>query len=138
MRRELVGLNGGKKQFWLRLHRKEVEEFYFKHGPEATMKEFCLRPATLERFFDRKGHEERATRLSENDRWVLRMANEGIRDVKRHLRQLEEWKEEVQPVIDVGQSLINATMAKIRQQSGYPTLSKDPLRIANLGGKSEK
>lgn len=42
MRTELVGLSGGKKQFWLRAHRREVENYYSVHGAKATMWEFRL------------------------------------------------------------------------------------------------
>lgn len=62
MREELRGLNGGNKQFWLRTHRKEVEQYYFDSGPEATMEEFNLRQPTLERFLSRKGRDDKINR----------------------------------------------------------------------------
>lgn len=109
MRTEVIGLNGGSKQFWLRMHRKDVEQFYYANGPEATMAEFNIYPDTLERFLARKGREERSIqRLSDSDRYVLRMAMESNRDLKRRLADLEVWREEVEPVIQVTQALINA------------------------------
>lgn len=138
MRKELEGLTGGLKQLWLRGNRGEVEAFFFKNGHEATCKEFNLRSLTLERFFARKGYDERAKKLSENDRYVLRIAMEGERELKRRISRLEEWQVEVQPVIEVGKALIGATMAGIQIPSGKTPLLKDPLQLADFGEKSEK
>lgn len=51
MRPELKNMKGGTKQLYLRLHRSEVERYYFRYGPELTMREFNLKEDTLERFF---------------------------------------------------------------------------------------
>jgi hypothetical protein len=138
VRKELEGLNGGAKQLRLRQNRGEVEAYFFKHGHEATCREFNLRSLTLERFFARKGYDARAKKLSESDRFVLRIAMEGDRELKRRISRLEEWQVEVQPVIEVGKALIGATMAGIQIQSGKTPLLKDPLQLANFGEKSEK
>jgi len=47
-------MKGGEKQFWLRVHHREIEQFYYEHGPDATMREYNMRPPTLERFLNRK------------------------------------------------------------------------------------
>ena len=39
MRPELKDMKGGTKQLYLRLHRSEVERYYFRYGPELTMQE---------------------------------------------------------------------------------------------------
>ena len=89
MKAELQRLNGGAKQFWLRVHRKEVEAHYFQHGPDATMAEFNMKPATLEAFLKRKGSDDRINKLSEADRWVMRIAKEDVREVRHRVGELE-------------------------------------------------
>ena len=138
MRSELAGLNGGSKQFWLRVHRKEVEAYYFLHGPEATMLEFNMKPDTLEAFLKRKSSDDRINKLSESDRWVLKMAKEDVREVRRRVADLESWRVEVEPVIAVGRALLDSTMEKIRVKVEHPALLNDPLRLANFGEKSKK
>lgn len=49
---EIVGLSGGKKERWLRLHRTEVLDYYDKHGFEDTRRQYCMKFETLERFID--------------------------------------------------------------------------------------
>jgi hypothetical protein len=132
MRNELQGLKGGSKQFWLRLHRKEVEDFYFLHGPEDTMAEFNMKQATLVRFFERKGRDDRFNRLSESDRWVLRVAKQGLADLTRRINELEGWREEVSPVLAVGQALIDSTMVRIKAKVENKPLPADPLKLDNF------
>jgi hypothetical protein len=138
MRAELQGLNGGSKQFWLQTHRKEVEQYYFQHGPDATLVEFNMRQATLERFLARKGNDDRINRLSEADRWVLRVTNEGIRETKRRVSELESWRVEVEPVIAMGKALIDITKVQIKAKVESLALPQDSLRLTNFGGKSGK
>jgi hypothetical protein len=137
MRSELNGLKGGGKQFWLRTHRKEVETYYFEHGPDDTMREFNLRQATLERFLSRKGRDDRINKLTEADRWVLKVANEGIREVRRRVADLEDWRFKVEPVLAVGQALIDATMVKVKAKVENTPLPADPLSLKQLSGKSK-
>ncbi len=136
MRQELKNLNGGSKQFWLRIHRKDVERYYFQYGPESTMAEFNMGQHTLERFLNRRGDYERIEKLSEADRWVLKVANEGIREVKRRVGELESWRAEVEPVIAVGRALIDATMIQAKAKVEVPTLPDDGASFVQLRGKS--
>lgn len=138
MRLELRGLKAGPKQKWLRLHRSEVERYYFRYGPELTMAEFNLKQDTLERFLKRKGDDERITRLSENDKWVLRIANEGLRDVKRRLLVVEEFIEDATPVIELGRSIIKVAVGSIETKVGKTPLLKDNLSLANFSGELKK
>lgn len=135
MRPELAGMKRGTKQMWLRVNRRQVENFYMVHGPEATMAEFNMMPATLERFFSRKNEDIRLNRLSENDRWVLKAAMEHDRAISRRVSELERWKEEVTPIINVVQALINATMGKIKAIVDSPAMLERYFRRNNFGGK---
>ena len=134
---DVIGLSGGLKQFWLRCNRGLVEAYYHQHGPDATLKYFNLRQETLQRFFDRRSQDVKLTRLSENDRWVYRAAMESIRDVKRRVARLEEFREEIEPVIQVGRGII-ATLGQL-QDGSRESLKKSPaLQLTDLRRKSGK
>lgn len=105
MRDEVKGLKGGKKQFWLRVHRKEVENYYSAYGPEATMSEFNISADTLERFFQRKNGEINMAKLSEADRWVLTLSQEGLRELKGRVKNLEDWQQEMIPIFELGKNI---------------------------------
>lgn len=138
MRPELVDLRGGKKYYWLRTHRKEVEDYYIQNGPNAPMAEFNMQSDTLARFFERNNNDIRLTKLSQSDKWVLRVAMEGIREVKRRISELEEWRAEVTPIIDLGKAFIKATMGKTKYRIESYAAPDDALRLDDLGGKSGK
>lgn len=138
MRAELVGLNGGRKQLWLRQHRGEVESFYGKHGAEATLAEFNIRQETLMRFFDRKSKDVRLNKLSQADRWVYRMCMDGQRELQKQVNELKDWVQEANPIIEVGRAIINATSEHARLKVASPALFTDPLQLANLVEKSGK
>lgn len=122
MRTELIGLKGGRKQQWLRLHRKEVEKCYFERGPEVTMAEYGMGNDTMIRFMERSNKETAITRLSQADRWVLEASRAGTAEVRGRVLDLEDWRTEVQPIIDVGKALINATMRNIEAKVTNTTL----------------
>lgn len=138
MRPELKGLNGGSKQFWLRTHRAEVERFYYAHGPEATMAEFNIKQATLERFWTRRGDDQRHDRLSRADREILKIAMEGDRELKRRISELEEWKSDIDPFVQSVRGLVKTTLGKLQGEVGITALPCDPLELDDLVGKSEK
>ena len=133
----VAGLSGGKKQFWLRCNRKEVENFYGAFGPDDTLIRFNLKQDTLQRFFERQVRDLRLNKLSEADRWVMRVCNEGIRECKRRLADLEDWQAKVEPVIQVGQGII-ATLNQLQSESQQLPPKTDTLRLADLAGKSKK
>ena len=116
MKPELQNLKGGQKQAWLRLHHKEVRSYYAEYGAAATMLEFNLEAATLERFLSREVKDFQPTKLSEADRWVLRISNEGLRDLRHRIVELEDFLKEAEPVIKMGQGII-ATLAQLQPQS---------------------
>lgn len=145
MRREVQGLTGGKKQFWLRVHRREVENYLSAHGPEATMAEFGLMPRTLDGFLARKSKDDRVNRLTDNDRYVLRLSMEASRTVAGRVRELEDrvealenWWNEDKPLFDLGRAYIKATMPELLAKVKIPALLNDPLRLDQLCGKSKK
>jgi len=140
MRAELARMNGGSKQFWLRVHRKEIDRFYFEHGPDATMAEFNMRQGTLERFLNpaRRGEDLRLDRLSEGDRTVLRMANAGISELRSRLVELESWRAAAAPVITLVQALVDAASDKIKLKVDTSALPPDPLRMDNFGRSPKK
>lgn len=137
MKEELRGLSGGAKQLWLRSHRAEVDEFYRRHGPDATMAEYGMRAATLARFLLRRQKDIRINKMSEADRMVLRIAMEGDRELKRRIARLEEWQTAVEPVIQVGRGII-ATLAGFKGKVEQLPVKDNPLSLANFGRKSGK
>jgi hypothetical protein len=138
MKAELIGLKAGKKQQWLRLHRREVDEFYFKNGAEATKAEYGMGQATLERYLDRSHKDTVLNRLSQADRYVLEMTKAGISEVRGRVRDLEDWKEQVQPIIDVGRALINSTMRDIEAKVGITPLLAGRSQAQQLSRKLKK
>lgn len=134
----VANLKGGDKQFWLRINRHEVEQYYYDYGAEAVCKRYKMAPATLERFLKRRGREERQTKLSKNDRWVYRAAMESVREVKQKVARLEEWRAEVTPVIEFGRALLNTTMDSLQSQSQKYLAKDDNLRLDNFIGKLKK
>lgn len=145
MRREVIGLSGGKKQFWLRVHRREVENYYYAHGPEATMAEFGLLARTLDGFLARKSKDDRINRLSDNDRYVLRLSMEASRTVASRVRLLEDrvetlenWWDEEKPLFDLGRAYLKVTMPEFLSKVEVPALLNDPLKLDRLCGELKK
>ena len=137
MRTELIGLKGGSKQHYIRLHYREIKEYYFQHGAEATRREFRLEQQTLEALLQREGYYSRLNKLSENDKWVYRAAMDVNRDTNRRVAVLERWREEVEPVIEIGRGIV-ATLAQLQPQSQKKIKPADPLSLADFGGKLRK
>lgn len=145
---EVAGLKGGRKQHWLRVNRKLVENHYSMHGPEATCEYFNMSLDTLGRFFERKDDEiRRLNQLSENDRYVLRMAmdrvralehenNERFDEVEKRLDVIDEFHAEALPVIEVVRNLVLLTKDRIQSKVNLPTLPEHPIELNNFGGKS--
>lgn len=50
MRSELVGLNGGRKNLWIKNHKQEILEYYCERGLYLTLTEFNLQYDTFDRF----------------------------------------------------------------------------------------
>jgi hypothetical protein len=106
MNTELKGLRGGGKTFWLRNHYAEVKSYYLINGAEATLKQYNMKPDTLERFLSNDDPAIKTARISESDRWVLNIANAGLAEMRGRLRDLEEWKEHVEPLLNLTEDLL--------------------------------
>lgn len=132
------GLTGGKKQLWLRLHRREVENYYAAYGPEHCKARFNLTGDTLQRFFERQHHDVMVNKkLSESDRWVKMVCEAGIAENRGRINRLEDRLDKIEPIANIGRSLIAATSEYLESKVG----SKPLLEVANglddLGAKSE-
>lgn len=115
MKSELLNLNGGKKQFWLRTHWKEVYQYYLDRGPKETMQEYNVLPATLDRFLNNLNNYKNIQKwLSYGDKWVMKVANEGLSELRRQIIDLRERVEKMEPVVAIGQMILDATMIKVR------------------------
>jgi hypothetical protein len=138
MKSELIGLKGGRKQQWLRLHRREIDNFYFAHGPEATAKEYGMTGDTLIHYLDRSRKDTVINKLSQADKWVYEACNAGTAEVRERVRDLEDWQKEVEPIINVGRSLIAATMRNIESKVGNTPLLGDRSQAQQLSRKSKE
>ena len=91
MKAELQGLNGGSKQFWLRLHHSEVMAYYEAHGEAATREEFnIVKEETWQHILNpQRVH---SPGLTKADRAIARVeiTEAGFREVKREVRELKE------------------------------------------------
>lgn len=137
MKPELIGMKAGPKTMYLRQHRTEILDYFYKYGAEATRAEYGMKPDTWERFLKRGGHDTRINRLSENDKWVLRIANEGIRDNRRRILALEEFREGAEPLIELGKTIIKIGVGDLEAKLGNSPLLQDKLSLANIVGKLE-
>lgn len=139
MRAELQGLKAGKKNTWLRQHRSEIMEYFERHGRQATLSEFNMRPDTFERFLDRKAVDEHRAidKLTVADRYVLNHARELVRGLAKRIGVLEDWKQDCTPVIEAVRILAslntirgNMAAAKVHEQA--TALLADPLDVNSL------
>lgn len=137
MRPDLKGMKGGQKQFWLRVHRSEVEKYYHANGPEATMEEFCMSQATLERFWNRRGQDIQRNKWSQSDKEVYQVLMEGIRVERGRIRKLEEWRADVDPFIQSARSLLAATLGRIEGKVEITSLPCPTPEANNNGRKLE-
>lgn len=136
---EVVGLKRGTKQKWLRINRGLVKDYYFKHGPDATMQYFNLRQSTLERFLSpgRENRDVRNNKWSQSDKEVYQVVMEGQREIKRRVRELEDWREnEAEPVLAAGRALL--TLNGVQLQSGKIEAGEKAARLPYYGKKLEK
>lgn len=131
-------VNGGTKNQWLRLHRPEIESYYHVHGPDDTKIRFNMTDKTFYAFWQRQSEDVKLNKLSEADRWVMRICNAGTAEVRRRVNELEDWRADVEPVIEAGRILIQATSTFLEAKVGNTALLEAANRLNNSGEKSKK
>lgn len=103
MRDEVRGLSGGRKVFWMRVHRQEIIDFYNQHGAFLTMQEFNLRFDTMENFLRDavKVDKQQKSPGQDRDKLTARMEiNEAtIRALASQMRRLEKGYGEFVPQV---------------------------------------
>lgn len=131
-------VNGGTKYMFLRVHRKEIETDYARYGPDYCKKKYNMTDKTFHAFWQRQGEDYRLNKLSEGDRQVMQWARAGFAELRHRVNELEDWRIEVEPVIEVGCSLIRATSAYLRDKVDNTALLEAAIRLDNSGEKSKK
>jgi hypothetical protein len=114
---EVAELRGGVKMLWLREHGEEVEEYYYQHGPEATMNRFCLKGETLEAVLQGGRHYPIVKKFTKLDK--LQMLYEAYRDDVQDLRgEVRGMREEFSRFqTTVAERLMNKLVAPLIQQA---------------------
>jgi hypothetical protein len=128
---EVIGLKGGSKQFFLRIHRGEIERYYEDNGEQATLKRYNLRQSTLQTFFERRNIDLKINKMTQWDREVLRLAMTGDAELRGRVNKLESWKKEIMPAIELLQKLIEALGDKIQLTTKSET-DDDPLKLTDF------
>ena len=65
----------------------------------------------------------------------MRIANQGIKDNRRRILELEEFRSEAEPVIELGKSIIKVAMGNVELKVGNTSLLKDKVTLADFGGE---
>lgn len=84
------GVNGGKKQHFLRVNRAEILAHAEKYGEASTMLKYNIKKSTWDSFINRADAVNR--KMSRADKATLRaeIAEQGLREVKRDVNELKE------------------------------------------------
>ncbi len=98
------GMSGGKKAMWLRLNEQLVLDYYDQFGESLTLRQFNLKPSTLDSLFKREGIVQEDPRY---DRAVAlaKIAVEGANEARREVRELKSQYSQFTEL--VGQQLLN-------------------------------
>lgn len=134
----VVGLSGGPKQSWLRMHRGEVLTCYHECGPEYTMLRFNMRGYTLRNFLVSKPVDYE--KLTKADRAIKKaeVAIEAVREVKHRLNDVEAQLEELAPMAQIAYGFLEAVARAMPVIELKESLERqDPLRLSDMG-KSRK
>lgn len=141
MRSEVVALQGGNKQKYIRQHYAEIKEYYFAHGGPATMEEFNLRETTLDAVLLREHRYDRLNRLNKDVKLVFELCMDSDRDILGRVFKLEGRVDAMEPPIELLRGLIH-TIDQLRQAQGQGSIiqvvKQDALSLADFGGKSGK
>lgn len=137
----VVGLKGGKKQQWLRLHRAEVLEYMHAHGTEATKAYFYMtRPGTFERFL--KARQPRYEHMSKADKSLegQKVLEIGFIDLKRRVDKIEGRQDDMLPALTLITGVSKAFQAAlaVAEHQRVEAEAKDPLRLDNFGKSGSK
>ena len=95
------GLNGGKKQLWLRLHREEVLTYFELHGEAATRERYnIVKDDTWSRLLNPDVSRPKS-KLTKADRAIARaeIAEQGLRELRREVRELKEQYGDFVPLV---------------------------------------
>ena len=136
---EVIGLNGGAKQLWLRIHYDMVKDYYYKNGPDATMSRFNMRQYTLESFLLAKP--VRYENMTEAARAIFKadQALEAARELRHRVNDIETQLEETIPLTQIAYGFLSAVaqaMPAIELQQARE--KEDPFSLADFRGKSGK
>ncbi len=82
---EVTELTGGQKMQWLRIHREDVETYFYEHGEEATLNRFCLKGETLDAVLQGGRHKPFVNKFTRVDK--LEMSMDGYRSDVQDLRK---------------------------------------------------
>lgn len=134
----VVGLNGGRKQFWLRVHRGDVLEYLGQHGVEATKAYFQLGDATYERFLRAREVKIEGLSTSERALMISKHSIELSRATKQELRELAERVAELEPVVAVGRAVLAAVAQGVMAEARRERLGVAGLELNDFGKSGSK
>ncbi len=99
MNPSVKGLSGGRKQMYLRVHRKEVMRFYQEHGPDATMSEYSMTQDTLGNFLNAESPAYETMTPSQRAIYMARMSLDSNRELGARIEELEQFKDSMLPLV---------------------------------------
>ena len=82
------GMNGGEKAMWLRQNRQLVLDYYDQFGEPLTLRQFNLKPSTLDSLFKRQGIDKEDIRHYRAEA-LAKIAMEGANEARRDVRELK-------------------------------------------------
>jgi len=98
------GMSGGKKAMWLRQNGQLVLDYYDQFGEFLTLRQFNLKPSTLDSLFKREGIVQEDTRCDRAEA-LAKIAVEGANEARREVRELKSQYSQFTEL--VGQQLLN-------------------------------
>jgi len=82
------GMNGGEKAMWLKQNRQLVLDYYDQFSESLTLRQFNLKPSTLDSFLKRQGLDKKDTRYDRAEA-LAEIATEGANEARREVRELK-------------------------------------------------
>ena len=98
------GMSGGKKAMWLRQNGRLVLDYYNQFGESLTLRQFNLKPSTLESLFKREGIGQEDTKYDRAEA-LAKIAAEGANEARREVRELKSQYSQFTEL--VAQQLLN-------------------------------
>lgn len=138
-RPELIGLNGGSKNLWIKNHKEVILEYYAEHGLLFTLIEFNLQYDTFDRFIRKYSRESKLTgrskaikRTGNSDRAFI-LAQQALianAELRREIREMrEEYGQLVQLIAGQITANIIEALKSINIELPAECRSKDPLNL---------